>query len=268
MKPGYALADMSCVEVLKTMRRLSGLRLSEIAEAMDRDEATAGGWFAAGADRYPPLPLVPSLCACMGDPLLIEWLQAQYERLRAGEASLPGGADAACIRDRLFRALTQVSAAIDLVRALGQTLTKTESRQVSEAILLAAATLAAAAREARGGRAASRGPRFASAATVEAWIGERPSVWRRLAAWFGGWSVAARLREELTQLGQAHARELVETRAAHAVELVERDRQFDKLARLFGAAGWILGQSDTCRVASYDTVSRLLLEGEQLTARE
>jgi len=186
MNPGEALKDATCLQVIQVMRRMSGLDLDSIAEAMDRNRQTVGCWFGeAAADKFIPLPLVPRFCHVMGSTLLLEWLMAQYERLQHAEPPEPWSNDVERTTDLLVRGLIQTGNALELLRGMGPELSPSQGRQVSEAILLAVATLAAAAREARGTfPGAPKHLRFCRGDNVD---DEAPMPWwRRLATWWRG----------------------------------------------------------------------------------
>lgn len=151
MNTGQALEDATCLQVLQVMRRMSGLDLDAIATAMGRNRQTVGCWFGeAAADKFIPLPLVPKFCHALGSPLLLEWLVAQYERCLRDEPAPQWSGAAGRTSQLLLRGLVQAGNALELLRDMGPTLSPSQGRQVSEAALLAVATLAAAAREARG----------------------------------------------------------------------------------------------------------------------
>lgn len=194
MNPGQALEDATCLQVIQVMRRMSGLDLDAIATAMDRNRQTVGCWFGeASADKFIPLPLVPRFCHALGTPLLIEWLVAQYERCLREDPPQQWSGTAGATTGLLLRGLVQAGNALELLRDMGGTLSPSQGRQVSEAALLAVATLAAAAREARGAFPhAPKQVRFDRSPAGEAdaaMAAAKPSGipwWRRLGAWLGG----------------------------------------------------------------------------------
>uniref|UniRef100_I2Q1B7 Uncharacterized protein n=1 Tax=Desulfovibrio sp. U5L TaxID=596152 RepID=I2Q1B7_9BACT len=186
MNTGQALEDATCLQVIQVMRRMSGLDLDAIATAMDRNRQTVGCWFGeASADKFIPLPLVPQFCHALGSPLLLEWLVAQYQRCVRNDPAVEWSGAAGRTSDLLLRGLVQAGNAMELLRDMGPELSPSQGRQVSEAALLAVATLAAAAREARGTfPVAPKGLRFQRA-------GEEPETirtgWReRLKGWWRG----------------------------------------------------------------------------------
>ncbi|MEA4857085.1 MAG: hypothetical protein AAGU21_01185 [Solidesulfovibrio sp.] len=151
MNSGQALEDATCLQVLQVMRRMSGLDLRSIATAMERNRQTVGCWFGeAAADKFIPLPLVPKFCHVMGSPLLLEWLVAQYERCLRDDPPRRHSGEVDRTTTLLLRGLVQAGNALELLRGMGEAVTPSEGRQVSEATLLAVASLADAAREIRG----------------------------------------------------------------------------------------------------------------------
>jgi hypothetical protein len=184
MNTGQALEDATCLQVIQVMRRMSGLDLDAIATAMDRNRQTVGCWFGeAAADKFIPLPLVPRFCHVLGSPLLLEWLVAQYERYLRDDPAAEWSGAAGRTTDLILRGLVQASNALELLRDMGPKLSPSQGRQVSEATLLAVATLAAAAREARGSFPAAPGSlRFCRAGeTLTA-----KSRWERFRDWWSG----------------------------------------------------------------------------------
>ncbi len=187
MMPGQALEDATCLQVLQIMRRLSGLDLDAIAAAMDRNRQTVGGWFDEAADGCIPLPLVPGFCHVMGSPLLLEWLAAQYERCQRHEPPRWWSGEVGRTTDLLLRGLVQARSALELLRDMGRELSPSQGRQVSEAALLAVASLVAAAREARGSFP-DEPPRlrFARVADMPAANAMPSGWWGRLRDWWRG----------------------------------------------------------------------------------
>lgn len=184
MNTGEALKDATCLQVLQVMRRMSGLDLEAIADGMGRNRQTVGCWFGeASADKFIPLPLVPRFCHVLGSPLLLEWLTVQYELLRQDEPTPQWNGAPERTARLLLRGLLQAGKALEMLHDMGDPLTPSQGRQVSEATLLAVATLAAAAREARGEfSGTSRSLRFCR-------VGETPiakSRWQRFRDWWSG----------------------------------------------------------------------------------
>jgi hypothetical protein len=184
MNSGQALEDATCLQVIQVMRRMSGLGLDAIATAMDRNRQTVGCWFGeAAADKFIPLPLVPRFCHVLGSPLLLEWLVAQYERCLRDDPAAEWSGATGRTSDLLLRGLVQAGNALQLLRDMGPELSPSQGRQVSEAALLAVATLAAAAREARGTFPAAPGSlRFCRAG--ETLVAK--SRWERFRDWWSG----------------------------------------------------------------------------------
>lgn len=261
MNPGDALIDIPDVKVLQVARKVSGLTLAQIATAMQRDPDTVGGWFAESADRFPPLPLIPKLCHVLGDPLIIEWLYAQYRQLCEGDPTFDGAADAERTRALLIRAVGQVTNALNLARDLGPTFTTSESKQVSAAILLAVATLASASREAVGRRPAPvRRLSFLRDGDVQAEALPRCSWWRRLIQKFSRAKTASSFQElpavwVCDEPGKPW-RLLYGGRA----ELLEA-------CRIIKAMGQIIQEAPALRPEDRATSYRLLAEGEAFAAR-
>lgn len=252
MKSGQSLEKLTPLQVIRVMRRMSGLGLGELATAMDRNMRTVGCWFGEGSpDKFIPVPLVPRFCHVMRSPLLIEWQMAQFERLQRGEpADIFQGAAADRIIDLVLRGIVQSSQALDLLRDAGGALTPSQGRQAAEAILLAVSTLAEAAREAREVAPEFRANRYFLAKTADerepdpAAASPRASWWRRLVAWW--------IRDD--------ARELEALRADY------RDAR-----RLLGAMGWLLRevlQSGRLRPSLRRIAGRLLDDGMQRGAKE
>jgi len=268
MNPGQALEDATCLQVIQVMRRMSGLDLDAIATAMDRNRQTVGCWFGeASADKFIPLPLVPRFCHALGTPLLIEWLVAQYERCLRDDPPQQWSGTAGATTGLLLRGLVQAGNALELLRDMGGTLSPSQGRQVSEAALLAVATLAAAAREARGSFPhAPKQVRFdrspageADAATAAAQPSGMP-WWRRLWTWLAGSWEWTRDREAYARaLGQLR-KELetsLEMRRLYRVEL-------DETRRIMGAMGYLLREGVCLRLELRELAERLLAEGEAL----
>jgi len=236
MRPGEALSDISAVKIWQAARRMSGLSLADVAQAMERDEATVGGWFAQGMDRFPPFPLVPRLCTVLGNPTPIEWLWAHYWRLVDGEATTATTGDGNRVLDLLVRGMKQLGLAMEISRDAGAALDGRRGRQVAESILLAVSSLSAAAREAAG-TAPSRRFRLLRAS-------EGPALtwWERLREW---WlcrrerrEMAERLRDALRVMGAM----------GHELEIMLHD--FPQMA-----------------TTQWGTVHRLLADGRRLGAQ-
>jgi len=236
MRHGDALADISAVKVWQVARRTSGLSLSDVAKAMQRDEATVGGWFAEGTDRFPPYAQVARLCQVLGNPTPIEWLWARYWRLVDGESEPEKAADGNRVLDLLLRGMKQLGLALEISRDAGADLSGRRGRQVAESILLAVSSLSAAALEAAG-TAPSRRFRLLRS-------GEEPApTWRaRLREW---WLCRRERRETAERLGEAL---LVMGAMGHELQMALHD--FPQMA--------------TTRWA---TVHRLLADGRRLGAQ-
>lgn len=268
MNPGQALEDATCLQVIQVMRRMSGLDLDAIATAMDRNRQTVGCWFGeAAVDKFIPLPLVPRFCHALGTPLLIEWLVAQYERCLRDEPPQPWSGKAGVTTGLLLRGLVQAGNALELLRDMGGTLSPSQGRQVSEAALLAVATLAAAAREARGAFPVApkhlRFDRFPLGGTDAAIAAAEPSRmpwWRRLWAWLAGsWDWAGEREAYARSLGQLH-KELEtcqDMRRLSRAELAET-------RRIMGAMGYLLREGVGRQLELRELAERLLAEGEAL----
>jgi transcriptional regulator with XRE-family HTH domain len=254
MIPGEALADIADVKILQVARKMSGLTLADIAAGVGRDEATVGGWFAGGSDCWPPATLLPRLCQVLDDPLLIEWLYAQYHRLCEGAPVPDFGTDPGRVRDLLVRGVSQVSHALNLAKDFGPSPSRSQSRRLSEAILLAAATLAAAAREARGrSRAPGRQLAFLHAAEAGALaVPEVAGWWRRLTDWLGGWARYRALRAQLAR-----------TAAAQAEERARDRERLAEVQRIMGAMGHELLLAVCAQGGRRNVVQRLLDDGKR-----
>lgn len=183
MNGGQSLEDLTALQVAQIMRRMAGLEMEAIAVAMGRNRQTVGCWFGeAAADKFVPLPLAPQLCHVLGSPLLLEWMVAQYERCLRDDPPQQWRGSTARTTDLLLRGLVQAGNALELLRDLGGSLSPSQGRQVSEATLLAVASLAAAAREARGEwPGAGRNLRFDRDGEAD-YPAPRQSWWRRMAA--------------------------------------------------------------------------------------
>ena len=205
MKPGQAVEKLTHFQVIRVMRRASGLNLSELAEAMGRNMRTVGCWFGDGSpDKFIPVPLVPLFCHVLRSPMLIEWQMAQFERLQRGEAANEERGEPHRVVDLILRGIVEAVRALDLLRDVKGPLSPSQGRQEAEALLLAVSTLAAAASEAR--RAAPEPARhlsFLSQDAAEALrLAARPSWWRRFFGWLGACFRSGRVAEELDQARQ------------------------------------------------------------------
>ncbi len=78
------MRDMSALQVLRLMKDQSGKNLDEIAEMLEKDRQTVGGYFSESCKQFPPLPVLPKFCASLGSELILEWLQARTEQLKNG----------------------------------------------------------------------------------------------------------------------------------------------------------------------------------------
>lgn len=260
MNSGQSLEELTCLQVVQVMRRMSGLDLDTIAAAMDRNRQTVGCWFGeAAADKFIPLPLVPRFCHALGSTLLLEWLVAQYERLLRDEPPHVWSADAARTLDLLVRGLIQTGNALELLHAMGRELSPTQGRQVSEATLLAVATLAAAAREARGTFPGApkqlrffrdAGDRTASAPACG-------SRWQRLGAWLATWRGRVWRRDRHARSPEALCDELAKCRE----DLARKDRELVRVKRIMGAMGYLLREGGGPGNGRSATARRLLEEG-------
>ena len=268
MNPGQALEDATCLQVIQVMRRMSGLDLDAIATAMDRNRQTVGCWFGeASADKFIPLPLVPRFCHALGSTLLLEWLVAQYEQCLRNDPPPEWSGAVGRTADLILRGLVQAGNALELLRDMDGPLSPSQGRQVSEAALLAVATLAAAAREARGAFAtAPKHLRFSRSQTNEtdaampAAEPARMPWWRMLAAWLAGsW--------EWTRDRGAYARSLGQLRKELETYREMRRRYRAELAetrRIMGAMGYLLREGVCLRLELRELAERLLAEGEAL----
>lgn len=239
MHPGEAVESILENQVLSLARRISGLTIQEIAERIGRDPATVGGWFAAGSDRWPPASLLPKLSQILGDPILIEWLYAQYRLFVESEPEQLSATNGSRIQPLLIRALGQVTTALNLARDLGPNLTKPQSRQISESILLAVATLCDAAREARGRKPApARLLRFGSI--------KRPlpqeSLWARIRRSLRSLFVVAELQSRLAAGKREHVR----------------------MRRLIGTLGYMVRTENGRNVVNRTTRKRVLADCDRV----
>jgi len=261
MNTGQALEDATCLQVLQIMRRMSGLDLDSVATGMDRNRQTVGCWFGEGSpDKFIPLPLVPKFCHVLGSSLLLEWLVAQYERLRRDEVPHAWSGAVEPTLSLLVRGVVQSGNALALLHDMGNPLTPSQGRQVSEAALLAVATLAAAAREARG---AFPGPpkslRYFRA--NEQMVVDAPQLprWRRLTVWLSKFWRWGQDREVHTQSLQTLRSDL-QTYASTA------RRQQDALAeakRIIGAMGFKLRElREAMMPEQWQTVRSILDQGQ------
>ena len=267
MNPGQALEDATCLQVIQVMRRMSGLDLDAIATAMDRNRQTVGCWFGeAAVDKFIPVPLVPRFCHALGTPLLIEWLVAQYERCLRDDPPQQWSGTAGVVTDLLLRGLGQAGNALELLRDMGGPLSPSQGRQVSEAALLAVATLAAAAREARGFFPVApkhlrfdRSPLDGTDAAMAAEPSRMP-WWRRLRAWLAGsWQWAGDREACARSLGQ------LRTELEASLEMRRRYRaELAETRRIMGAMGYLLREGVCLRLELRQLAERLLAEGEAL----
>jgi hypothetical protein len=155
--------------------------------------------------------------------------------------------------DLLLRGIIQASNAVALLREMGDSLTPSQGRQCSGAILLAVATLVAAEREARGAASASGDLRFFRSDTEAGTNTPDPAqggLWQRLRHWWHEVTTAAMVRRELQSSVLAYRL---------------RQADFAEIKRIMGAMGHLLrGVAWMLAPNQQETVDRLLADGRRL----
>lgn len=241
-----ALRELSPLDVLHVMRRASGLSLQALAQRMGRKFSSVATWFAeAATDKFVPVAQVPALCHALDSALLIEWQRVEFERLQRGEPAATQTGDPGRTVDLLLRGIVQAATAVGHAREAGDNPTPRERRQIHNVVLLAVATLVAAAGEIRTAPATG-GAGLSLFQPGQMLLVEEPRPTRRerLAAWWRGLFDVARARRELREA-----------------------------RRVMGAMGYVLrdmAERDPGRIpfCHQDTVARLLVEGERLARDE
>lgn len=244
-REGGALLELRPLDVLQVMRRAAGISLQELARRMGKKMPSVAIWFAeAATDKFVPVAQVPALCHALDSALLIDWQRAEFERLQRGEPAATQTGDPGRTVDLLLRGIVQAATAVGHAREAGDNPTPRERRQIHNVVLLAVATLVAAAGEIRTAPATG-GAGLSLFQAGQMLVEEpRPTLRERLAAWWRGLFDLARARRELREA-----------------------------RRVMGAMGYVLrdmAERDPGRIPfnHQDTVARLLAEGERLARDE
>lgn len=77
---GFDLRRLTAKQALSLAKSLSGKSVEEIAEALGQDHSSVKRYFKeSDNDYYPSLLRIPCLCQALGNTLILDWVEAQFE---------------------------------------------------------------------------------------------------------------------------------------------------------------------------------------------